>query len=153
MNYQKVLEQPVEALLPHSGDMVFLDQVIACEEHALVSRVVIRDNCPLFDHLKGHMPAWVGIEWMAQSVSAMAGVHRLADGKDVLLGFLLGARSYQSYCDSFTLGEELIVRVNRNYQEGDLGAFDCLIERDGKIVAEATITAFQPEDYQAYLQE
>ena len=153
MSLQKLYQQPVENLLPHSGDMVFLDKILACDNDSLSAQVIVAETCPLFNSDKSHMPAWVGIEWMAQAVSAMAGVHRLAAGKDVLLGFLLGARSYQSYCQHFALADELVVTVKCNYQEGDIGAYDCQLIRDDKIVAEATITAFQPEDYETYVQE
>ena len=45
----------------------------------------------------GQVPAWVGIEYMAQAIAAWAGCRARAAGKPPQLGFLLGSRPGSSF--------------------------------------------------------
>ena len=135
----------ITSLIPHSGAMVLLDRVIAVDEESLCAEVCIRSDS-LFCSGSG-VGAWVGIEYMAQSIAAFAGYTAYLRGEAIKAGFLLGARRYECTLPIFSLGSLLQVHVRRVLQsESGLGSFHCSIEHGQEEVATATITVFQPAD-------
>ncbi len=63
---------PLAELLPHAGDMILIDQVLSFDEEQIQTRLTVKPG-GLFNRADGSLPAWVGIELMAQSVAAYAG--------------------------------------------------------------------------------
>ena len=135
----------IRALIPHSGAMVLLDRVIAVDEESLCAEVRIRPDS-LFCAASG-VGAWVGLEYMAQTIAAFAGYTAYLRGEPAKPGFLLGARRYECTVPMFNLGSLLRIHVRRVLQsENGLGSFHCRIEDDEQEIATATLTVFQPAD-------
>jgi predicted hotdog family 3-hydroxylacyl-ACP dehydratase len=133
----------IRSLIPHSGAMVLLDRIVAVDQETLCAEVRIRSDS-LFCSASG-VGAWVGIEYMAQSIAAFAGYTALLRGEAVKPGFLLGTRRYECTLPMFSLGSSLRVHVRRVLQSEDgLGSFQCHIEHEEQEVATATLTVFQP---------
>ena len=131
----------VAGLIPHSGKMVLLDRIIDCDDNSLSAEWVVRD-----DGLLGNdktIPAWAGIEYMAQAIAAYAGMMAKREGKPVKPGFLLGTRRYSSNVADFKTGSTLTVRVKKIIQDNNLGAFECRIKGDG-IEVTANLNVYQP---------
>ena len=57
----------------------------------------------------GGVPAYVGLEWMAQACGAHVGALARDAGIPVRVGFLLGTREFTIHAPRFRLGERLIV--------------------------------------------
>ncbi len=134
----------VDELVPHSGQMSLLDRVVSHSAESLSSEVDIHASTLFADKALG-VPAWVGLEYMAQSVAAWAGVLAKASGGEVRLGFLLGARKYDASISHFPLGSTLTIYAERAYQQDDLGVFDCTICIDSDVeVATARLNVYQP---------
>jgi predicted hotdog family 3-hydroxylacyl-ACP dehydratase len=125
--------------------MVLLDRVIEVNEESLCAEVRIRPDS-LFCSASG-VGAWVGLEYMAQTIAAFAGYRAYLRGEDVKPGFLLGARRYECTLPMFSLGSLLEVHVRRVFEsENGLGSFECHIEHGQEEVATAMLTVFQPAD-------
>jgi predicted hotdog family 3-hydroxylacyl-ACP dehydratase len=133
----------VADLLPHDGDMVLLDKVLDYDENSLVSEVIVRDD-GLFGDGKT-IPAWLGIEYMAQTVAAHEGMMCHLAGKPINLGFLLGTRRYHSNISSFTVGCRLTVKVERLIQDQGLGVFFCQISGQNVDIS-AKLNVYQPDN-------
>ena len=143
---------PVAELVPHAGDMILLDQVHRYGDDDIETSLTVRDG-GLFSQDDGSLPAWVGIEIMAQSVAAYAGCHARARGEPVELGFLLGTRSYQCNVERFPLGAELRILATRSLQDDNgMGVFECQLSGAG-IEALARLNVFRPPQVASYLQE
>ena len=100
------------------------------------------------------VPNYVGIEYMAQSIAALAGVEALLRDDIIRVGFLLGTRKLQMHLDRFALGESYRTQVTRLYQEeSGLAVFDCHIYHQDTLVAQANVNVFQPQDIHAYIDE
>ena len=132
----------VEELLPHSGRMVLLDRVIEFDEENMVAEVIVRDD-GLFGH-DNAVPAWLGIEYMAQTIAALGGMKRRLAGKTLNPGFLLGTRRYDCNVDIFAVGSVLTVSIKRLVEDQGLGVFDCRITAEG-ILASAKLNVYQPD--------
>ena len=132
----------VEKLLPHSGRMVLLNRVIEFDEEYMVTEVIVRDD-GLFGDGKT-VPAWLGIEYMAQTIAALGGMKRRLAGKSLNLGFLLGTRRYDCNVEIFPVGSVLTVSVKRLVEDQGLGVFDCRITAES-ISASAKLNVYQPD--------
>lgn len=142
----------IRELVPHSGPMVLLDRVLSADAETLCAEVTIRPGSVFCDG--AGVGSWVGMEYMAQAVAAHAGYLALQRGEAVKVGFLLGTRRYECSRPAFAVGSVLQVHVRRALQgDNGLGAFECRIEdAAGGAGATATVTVFQPENVDEFLQ-
>jgi len=145
------MPHPVNGLLPHAGEMILLDAVLEHgSEHVTCSRHV--PTAGLFHDADGTLPAWLGVELMAQAIAAWAGYLARENGDSVRLGFLLGTRHYTCNVANFAPGSELRIEARREFHdENGMGVFACRIEAPGAL-AEARLTVFSPPDASALLQ-
>ena len=142
----------LDDLIPHRSTMSLLDAVLDAGPEGLTATVTISSGSAFFDG--GCVPAWVGIEYMAQAMAAFAGLEKQRVGETVKIGFLLGTRRYETAREVFHEGEKLRVDVERLYQEDSgLGCFAGRISIAGETVAEARLNVFEPPDTEAFLQE
>ncbi|MFH4351496.1 3-hydroxylacyl-ACP dehydratase, partial [Acinetobacter baumannii] len=74
--------------------MILIDQVLSFDQEQIQTRLTVRAD-GLFNQPDGSLPAWLGIELMAQSVAAYAGCQARTKGEAVKLGFLLGSRKFE----------------------------------------------------------
>lgn len=141
----------VSELVPHSDTMSLLTRIIDYGEDWLTAEVSI-DSDTLFLGEDG-VPAWIGMEYMAQAIAAFSGLQeRLVECKPKL-GFLLGTRKYSCNESVFPLGCSLLIRVERVIQgENGLSAFKCTLKHKG-LFAEARLNVFQPENAEQFLQD
>nr|WP_224742667.1 hotdog family protein [Stutzerimonas kunmingensis] len=132
--------------------MILLDGVERFDDDSVETVLQVRAD-GLLSTTDGSLPAWVGVEIMAQSVAAFAGCHARQAGQPVELGFLLGTRSYQCNVEAFPAGADLRVRAHRSLQDDNgMGVFECHLEGPG-IHAEARLNVFRPPEVASYLQE
>ena len=146
------LPMPATQLLPHSGGIVLLDEVLSCEGDTLVARAIVRPT--LFSQADGSLPPWMGLEILAQAIAAWAGWQALIAGKPPQLGFLLGTRLYECRAGALPPGAALTARVTRTLQDDSgMGAFEGAILLDSHEIAQARLTVYQPTDVSRYTQE
>lgn len=136
-------ESRVENWIPHRGAMRLLDRILAVDEQRVLAEVEVP-----FDGLfvrEGAVPAWVGIEYMAQAVSAWAGARGRRAGGPPRPGLLLGSRRYEAHCQSFASGALLRVEALCDLVGGNgLGTFSCRILQGERELAIARIAVFDP---------
>ncbi|MGB4073719.1 hotdog family protein [Pseudomonas sp.] len=143
---------PIAELIPHAADMILLDRVVSFGDEDIETQLTIR-NGGLFNLEDGSLPAWVGIELMAQSVAAYAGCQARLLGQPVELGFLLGTRNFQCNVERFPAGTELHIKALRSLQDDNgMGVFECQLSGPG-IEAFARLNVFRPPQVASYLQE
>lgn len=141
-------ERDVETLLPHAGNMVLIDQLQSTTDEGAEAQVKVKN--PGFFSAAPDMPAWVGIEYMAQTIAAWAGYQAFCQGEEPRIGFLIGSRKYQSETSHFSAGSHLLVKVEKVFQDANgLASFDCVIsDQSGSILVSANLNVFQPNDQQ-----
>jgi predicted hotdog family 3-hydroxylacyl-ACP dehydratase len=142
---------PISDLVPHRSTMLLVDRVLEDEPERVRVEVTVKPD-GLFVTDEG-LPAWVGIELMAQTVAAWAGMRRLEAKEKVQLGFLLGTRRYDCTQPSFPVGARLEIEARQELVgQNGLAVFACSIFLDGAVVATANLNAFQPPNIEDYLQ-
>jgi predicted hotdog family 3-hydroxylacyl-ACP dehydratase len=149
-----ITDYNIEQVLPHAHPMILLSQFIeAGAEHA-VCTVDIDRNSPFYDDTQQAVPAYVGVEYMAQTIAAYAGAHALATGGTVKIGFLLGCRKYQPATPGFQAGQTLHIQVRKLVMEDSgLSVFECQILHQQQLLVAANLNVFQPDDHKVWLTE
>ena len=137
---------PIEALLAHRAPMLLLDEVIGYDDVSIAARVTIRESS-LFFEAHG-VPGHVAIEYMAQACGAYAGAMALDAGQPVKIGFLLGTRMCRVLVPYFRLGDKLLITASLVFRDEQMAVFDCKVEIDGILAADAQLKVYQPDNDQ-----
>ena len=147
-----MIDWPLAELLPHAGDMILIEQILSFDEEQIHTRLTVKPG-GLFSLPDGSLPAWVGVELMAQSVAAFAGCHARQKGNPVALGFLLGTRKFDCNVEAFPAGSELTIHGIRSLEDDNgMGVFECHIHGPG-IEASARLNVFRPPQPSQYLEQ
>jgi predicted hotdog family 3-hydroxylacyl-ACP dehydratase len=135
---------PVSQLLVHDTPMILIDQVEGYDDENIVSNINITENSPF--SYEGAVPSYIAVEYMAQTVACYSGVQARNSGNEIRIGFLLGTRKLKLYADEFHVGDNLLVKAQILYNDGEMAAFDCHILKKNQIVAKAKLNVYQPEN-------
>lgn len=142
-------------VLPHEGRMLLLDELLEQNEEGIVTALTIRPDSVMCDGVNG-VPAWVGMEYMAQTACAYSGVHEVRAGQPPSISLLLGTRSYKAQVPMFAIGARLIISAQLIVRDDDdLAVFQCSI-RDAQSNAELAagdIKAIRPKNLQKLIEE
>ncbi|MFM0338044.1 hotdog family protein [Paraburkholderia fungorum] len=147
-----LLQQPIEAILPHRDTMLLVDTISAFSDETLSAHATVRADAWYAD-ADGAMPAWIGIELMAQAIAAHVALLAMRAGGRARPGVLLGSRSYKALVPVFASGAQLRIHVTELLRsEAGHGAYECTIHHDDVCCAEAVIKVFQPPDFQSFIE-
>lgn len=161
---------PIADCLPHRGPMLLVDRIVASTDETI--RVAARvDAAAWYADGDGAMPAWIGVELMAQATGAHIGLQALRGVAAARPGVLLGTRRYTMLAPRFVAGSWLVIDAERVlWTEEGHGAYACTIrpivpdDACGSgdmptaprrtpataVLAEGVIKVFQPADFAAF---
>lgn len=132
----------VADLVPHAGQMMLIDKVISYDQQSLTAETTVRAD-GLFDNgLK--VPAWIGVEYMAQTIAAFNGTKKKLCGQPISVGFLLGTRRYDCNSAEFSVGSLLTIKVSLLVEDKGLSVFDCELTCEN-IHAVAKLNVYEPD--------
>jgi predicted hotdog family 3-hydroxylacyl-ACP dehydratase len=106
---------PIVELVPHRPPMLLLDRVLAYDGECVICETVLRPDSPFAE--QGHVPAVVGIEYMARSLTMAV--------------------------DSFDVGDRLTIEARRTWGANELGNFACKVQRGEDVLVEGALTVYQ----------
>lgn len=141
----------VEHYLPHRAPMVLLDEVLLIDEDRAHCRVRVGRDTVLgpFLNAGGQLPAWFGIEILAQTIGVWSGWHgRRLFNAAPRPGMLLGGRGYQCKTAGFPAGAVLDVQVQLLMRDEKIGSFEGAISVDGERYAGGRLNIYQPDDHE-----
>ncbi|MGF6663047.1 putative hotdog family 3-hydroxylacyl-ACP dehydratase [Paraburkholderia atlantica] len=149
---EQLVRQPIEAIIPHRGSMLLLDAVDTFDDTTLSAFANV-DPHAWYADTAGAMPAWVGIEVMAQAIAAHISLLAMRGGGEARPGVLLGSRSYQALQPAFRSGARLRVHVSELLRsDAGHGAYECTIDDGDARCAEAVVKVYQPPDFQSFIE-
>jgi predicted hotdog family 3-hydroxylacyl-ACP dehydratase len=132
---------PIGELLPHGPAMTLIDRIVRYDAARTIATAMVSERNPFYDG--AGVPAWVGLEYMAQAVAAHAGLAARLRGHAPAVGFLLGTRAYSSKVSTFPAGAILTIEVAPAASEAGFAAFDCSITME-RVVATAVVSTYVP---------
>ena len=143
---------PIEQVVPHDHPMILIDELLSYDDEKAVCQLTITPKSNFYNQAKQSVPSHVAIEYMAQSIAAFANANEKDKGGQVSIGFLVSSRKFKVHVSEFKLNAKLIVSVEQLYvEDSGLSAFDCQVQQDEKVVAQAKINIFQPNDADSFL--
>lgn len=118
-------DTPIEALLPHRRPMLLLGRLTEGDAtYARSSTTVTRDD--LFFEAGSGLPAWVLLEYFAQTAALIGGLEARANATDVRQGFLLGTRKLECGISHIPAGVELELEARLEFADGaGMSAYHC----------------------------
>jgi len=120
----------IEDLIPHKKAMCLIKRVIDWGEDWCQAEVDVADSGAFM--IDGYVPAYVAIEYMAQTVAALAGLRAKAHHKPIQLGLLLGTRLLASPVDKMKADLVLTVRVKEIFSEDNgMAVYECQVTGEG----------------------
>lgn len=142
---------PITEILPHRGIMLFIDAVSHFSPEAAICTFQPQRNA-WYINREGAMPAWFGIEMMAQSIAVHAALTAKSRGEQPKFGALLGSRDYHCTQPSYIAGAPLTITALQELRDDSgLGAYECRIEAEGQIISRAQLKVFEPESFEQFL--
>jgi predicted hotdog family 3-hydroxylacyl-ACP dehydratase len=139
----QLFEIPVSEFVLHRPPMFLLDRLVSLDlESAICEWCVRQDNEFMVPDLG--VPAYIGIEYMAQCMAVHSGAcARLLDSLPPQ-GFLLGTRQYNCDVPYFILGSSYQVSCRMLVSNLDgLCSFECQIFSNNQVIAQARISVLQ----------
>ena len=145
-------QNPVQDLLAHR-DSALLVNALKAYGDSWAEAEVHHNQATLYSDEQGRTPAWVGIEYMAQTISFIAGIESKEALRPPQPGFLLGTRECQLFCEHFEANQEVLIRVDIIFRDKhNMTMFDCkVLDENQQTLLTAEIKAIQPENIEEIL--
>ena len=131
--------------LPHRAPMLLLDSVVEADDRGGTALARV-DPGAWYAQPDGAMPAWFGVELMAQTIAAFSGQRHWLLDRPLEQGYLLGTQRYEAAVPAFPAGTVLEIEAELHYwDEASLSAFRCRIRHQGVQVASATLKVLEED--------
>lgn len=134
----------IQELIPHSGAMVLVDDIVEKKDDFISVKTLIKYDNPFLQD--GKFPTFNTLEIMAQSLVVYRGLNDKSS--NARLGFLLGARRFEIIKPNLNIGDELITKTYISEDFDGMGVYESSVYVDGKLVASASISVFNPSQEQ-----
>lgn len=147
-----------EELLPHDHPMIVISEVenVDLKSGNLTARADIKKTDILYQpHING-VPTYSALEYMAQTIGCFAGYYDLEinPNKKPAVGFLLGTKKMEVFTPVLNVDESYFIKVQELFMEENLASFECsMYNKENKIVANAIINTYRPENVDDFLKE
>lgn len=136
---------PASEFVMHRESMLLLDTLVESGDNGTICEWQVRADDEFVESELG-IPAYVGVEFMAQCVAVHAGARARIVGLGPPLGFLLGARHFKSSVSHFGIGEVYRATCQELIRDDSgMGSYECHILHGGKKVAEARIAVLEKD--------
>lgn len=134
----------IQELIPHSGAMVLVDDIIEKKDDFISVKTLIKDGNPFLKDDK--FPTFNTLEIMAQSLVVYRGYNDQSSSNR--LGFLLGARKFEIIKPNLNIGDELITKTQISEDFDGMGVYESAVYVENELVASARISVFNPSKEQ-----
>lgn len=141
-------KESVSELVPHKGKMFLLDRVrdYDLKENSITTEIDIsRDNL-FYEEELGGVPAWVAFEYMAQSVSALSGLHGRAKGEKPKAGFIMSVSGFKADVPVFKSGETVVINVLENIRMDKAVTFEGSAMVNGTLAVTVKLNTVEVDD-------
>ena len=128
--------------VPHRDPMLLIDTVV--DIGAGFSLCAWEVGQSVFHDRGFGVPAYTGIETMAQCISVHAGARARIQGLDPPMGLLLGTRHFRSSIQYFELGRTYSVRCDVLFRDArGMSSFACELGSEGTRLATARLVVLE----------
>lgn len=142
----------VSLYIPHKPPMLLIDAIESCCGSSVTTAARITLESSFYDRTMDGVPAWIGLEYMAQTAAVWAGLDDVRNGRAIDPAFLISSRQYTAHRPVFPAGETLLIEVKVELLQQEIVTFSGrILGAEGHILADAMFTAYRPENVRDYL--
>ena len=128
--------------VPHREPLLLVDFIIDIGSDFIVCDWLVRDSA--FIESNHGMPAYTGIETMAQCTAVQAGVRARMLGLDPPIGLLLGTRRFECSVGYLEPGQRYLARCDVLFRdEHGMSSFACELLSEGTRIASAKLAVLE----------
>ena len=135
-------------LVPHKGKMFLLDRIrdYDLERNSITTEIdIARDNL-FYEEELGGVPVWIAFEYMAQSVSALSGIHGRAKGEKPKNGFIMSVSAFNANIPVFKVGEKVVVNVLEKTRNDNAVTFEGSAAVNGTLAVTAKLNTVEVDN-------
>ena len=138
------------SVIPHKGKMVLLSRITNynLKERTIEAEYDITDKCVFYDAGISGVPAWVGFEFIAQTISALSGIDDRDNNRPPRLGFILGVSKMQIDIPYFKTGSKIEIKTREVESVYPILYFTGELYLDNKKVLSGKITILDVDEEQ-----
>jgi len=146
--------QELLSIIPHKGKMFLLDRInnYNPQECTIEAEYKITQDCIFYDSEISGVPAWVGFEFIAQSIAAFAGIRDMQilreKGQPPKIGFILSVSALTIEIPFYKEGSILTIKTKEIQNMAPVYNFYGEILLDGKIVLCGKLTVMEADNDQ-----
>ena len=136
------------SVIPHRGRMLLLSKVINYDLEAwnIEAEYRISPDCIFYDSAAMGVPAWAGLEFMAQAICALCGIRDKKMGVPQKKGFILAVSQLQIGLPFFKTGSIICIKARETERLDPICFLEGEILLDGKKVLEGKLTIMEVDD-------
>lgn len=141
----------VAPLLPHTGAMILIDQVLDFGDDFIETTSVIKPDNILLEN--GVLENYSALEIMAQSIGCWAGCQSILNNQEVNIGFFIGSRKINFFCQHLVPGTPLTTKVKLSIQDQTgFGVFDVSLyhSQSQELLINGVFNVFSPKSREDY---
>lgn len=130
---------PIEALLPHRGKMLLVDEIVQINADSAVSRATVSDNWPMSDG--STVTSLLLIELVAQTSGLSNGLECLnTEGQGTKVsGWLVGIKKAQLNVHAIAVGEAIVTEAQNSFKFENFREIEGICKVGEKVVGEVTL--------------
>jgi len=136
MSFPEILD-----LLPHRPPMLWIDDILAREEHEVRCLLTIRESHLFVE--EGQVEPIVSVEWMAQAVAALVGMFDRDRALSPRPGYLIAVPEAEFFVDHFHVGDVLEIVAVRIWGDDTLASFEGSVQRGAELAARAQLSVYR----------
>ena len=146
MNIPQLSELTLEDLLPHRGNMLFIDEALEVESTHALTRSIVRESWPLASQ-RGVRPL-ILVELAAQAAGVCNGWDRIqTQGLDSdQMGWLVAIKKADFFIDWLPFGSVVIARAENTHSFASLREVSCELRMNEILIGTATLQLFQANE-------
>jgi len=140
---EKLAGMPAAEFVVHRPPMLLLDRLVEIGPKHAICEWRVREGDVFLTPDRG-VPAYIGVEYMAQCNAVYAGARERVYGFPPKLGLLLGTRHFKADVHYFEVGSTYQVKCLELVRNAEgTASFDCQIFCNGKTIVNARLAVLQ----------
>jgi len=141
-------KEEIFSIMPHRGRMLLLSRITGYDlnERVIEAEYDVTNECIFYDSSAEGVPAWVGFEFIAQSIAAFSGIRDRAKGKPPQIGFVLAVSKLCMELSFFKPGSIITIKAKEIENMCPVYVFEGEIFLDGKKALGGKLTVIEVDD-------
>lgn len=135
----------LESILPHKGKMFLIDEIVDYDtkKWTVTSKTLISKDFMFFDEKINAVPNYAVFELVAQSISALTGIHAKENNLPINMGMILSVANTEFENSFINEGQNVLVKAKRESEVDNVYNFSSEVFVDEKFFGNVNLTVME----------